>query len=70
MFDANGQTYAESFPLFNEALNSPASEVWKAALDALVTLSGPTAKALLETAEAELPIDRRAWVREALKQIS
>jgi HEAT repeat protein len=60
----------ESFPLFNEALYSPVSEVWKTALDALVTLGGPTAKALLEIAEAELPIKRRAWIREALKQIS
>jgi hypothetical protein len=60
----------ESFALFGEALHSSSSEVWKAALDALVSLGGSAATELLRTAEAKVPAERRGWIREALQQIT
>ena len=60
----------QSFPLLKEALHSPVPAIWKAALDALVTLGGSTAKSLLKTAETELQNERRSWIKEALQQIS
>ena len=61
---------AESLDLFNEALHSSSAEVWKKALDALVSLGGSAAAELLCTAEAEMPAERRDWIREALHQIT
>jgi hypothetical protein len=61
---------AESLDLFSEALHSSSAEVWKTALDALVSLGGSATTELLCTAEAEMPAERRNWIREALHQIT
>jgi hypothetical protein len=59
----------KSLVVFKSALHSSASEVWKAALDALVSLGGSAATELLRTAETEVPAERLSWIREALQQI-
>lgn len=55
------------------ALRDRASEVWKAALDGLVTIGGPASEAVLQSAlasagsgEYEVPVD---WLAEALDQV-
>jgi hypothetical protein len=60
----------KSLGLFSDALYDPAEEVWKTALDAIVTVGGSTARDLLQTAEAKIAAGRREWLREALEQIS
>jgi uncharacterized protein YgbK (DUF1537 family) len=57
------------------ALADPAPEVWKAALDGLVTLGGATAACVLETAKHRVLSGRQGetiqieWIDEALQQI-
>jgi HEAT repeat protein len=58
----------ESLALFSELLYDPAPEIWKAALDALVSIGGSTAADLLRKAEANVTAERCDWVREALQQ--
>ena len=63
----------EALALFERALRDSEAPVWKAALDALVSLPSPAAIAVLEQAcreapEARTPEDYGAWVAEALQQ--
>jgi HEAT repeat protein len=59
----------EAFGLFREALYSPSSAVWKAALDAIVSIGGSAAADLLRATEAKISKERRKWIIEALQQI-
>jgi HEAT repeat protein len=63
----------EALALFERALRDTEAPVWKAALDALVSLPTPASIALLEHARREAseprtPEDYGAWVAEALQQ--
>jgi HEAT repeat protein len=52
-----------------EALLDPAPEVWKQALDGLVTLASPEAlRALQSAAKCEQNKERRDWIEEAIEQ--
>ncbi len=53
-----------------DVLQDPAPEVWKQALDGLVTLASQEAKFVLQRAEAmEDDEERRAWFGEAIEQV-
>jgi hypothetical protein len=43
-------------------------KIWKAALDALVSIGGSTAADLLRKAESNVAAERCDWIREALQQ--
>jgi HEAT repeat protein len=59
----------ESLGLFRGALHSSSSAVWKAALDAIVSVDGPAAVEILRAIESSVSKDRRRWISEALRQI-
>ena len=65
----------ETVEFLSTALQDPAPEVWKAALDGLVILGGSAAVCTLETVRCELLSDRQGrtvqmeWIDEALQQI-
>jgi HEAT repeat protein len=54
-----------------EALGNPSPDVWKEALDGLVTLATPEAeRALTDAAGRESDAEKRAWIDEAIEQVS
>jgi hypothetical protein len=58
--------------LLGLALDDPHSEVWKEALDGLVTLASPESRGLLEAAKggrAQGDPERLAWIVEAIADI-
>jgi HEAT repeat protein len=60
----------ETVGFLARALDDPAPEVWKSALDGLVALGGPSAVQALERArERAQPGDKADWIEEALEQI-
>lgn len=59
----------ELLGLFQGALHSSSSTVWKAALDAIVSVGGPAAVEILRAIESSVSKDRRRWISEALHQI-
>jgi hypothetical protein len=59
----------ESLGLFQGALHSSLSAVWKAALDSIVSVGGPAAVEILRAIESSVSKDRRRWISEALHQI-
>jgi HEAT repeat protein len=60
----------ETVRFLAEALDDPAPEVWKSALDGLVALGGPSAIRVLESAKQKaFPRDRADWIDEALQQL-
>jgi HEAT repeat protein len=62
-----------SIPFLADALTDPDLETWKQALDGLVTLRSTEAKQALETAIDGLAgrdANRRAWIAEAIGQLS
>jgi HEAT repeat protein len=62
-----------SIELLGEALQDPAPEVWKQALDGLVTLASPQSMRILEAAQdtVRVPDDGfHAWVEEAIRDLS
>jgi hypothetical protein len=57
--------------LLASALDDPCADVWKQALDGLVTLSLPEVRPILEAAAtAAAEPERRAWIAEAITQLS
>jgi hypothetical protein len=52
-----------------DALKDPEPEVWKAALDGLVTLGTSDSAAALASAREIVDAERRAWIEEAIGQI-
>lgn len=59
-----------------EALNDPAPEVWKSALDGVVTTGGQRALSALESAKKRLhgvekeTEDKAVWIDEAIEQVT
>ncbi len=65
-----------SFDLLGEALQDPAPEVWREALDGLVTLASPESLQILESArdglavsDAEGSSDIRGWIDGAIEDV-
>jgi HEAT repeat protein len=53
-----------------DALRDPSPEVWKQALDGLVTLASPEAKRVLQVAATrDENKERRDWIAEAIEQV-
>jgi HEAT repeat protein len=65
----------ESVPFLSQALDDPDPEVWKKALDALVTVGGESARESLRQAaersraSGQEEADRAEWIQEALDQV-
>jgi len=60
----------ETVGFLAEALDDPAPEVWKSALDGLVTLAGQAAISILVSAKQRTQGGEKAdWIDEALEQI-
>jgi HEAT repeat protein len=62
-----------SFDFLGEALQDPSPEVWRQALDGLVTLATPESLRILEGARDSSPNgdeDFRAWVEGAIDDVS
>ena len=64
----------EALPFLRELLNERDAEMWKVALDGLVTLGGePTVRSgaleVLAAAREIAAVDRREWIDEAIEQI-
>jgi HEAT repeat protein len=65
----------ETLAFLGEALSDSNAEVWKSALDGLVTLASPTALGILQTAlSRQLPSRKQTeqfqkWVQEAITQV-
>ena len=55
--------------VFAGMLHDPEPEVWKAALDALVTVGGPSARFVLERELATCSPQQRPWIEEAIDKI-
>jgi hypothetical protein len=54
-----------------DVLQDPAPEVWKQALDGLVTLATPEARRVLQSvAVQDIDEERRDWIVEAIEQIT
>lgn len=64
------QRLPSSVAFLSEALEDPVPEVWKQALDGLVTVSTPEARTVLQQAAArQVDAKRRAWIVEAWEQL-
>jgi hypothetical protein len=61
---------AEAVPFLSEALHAPEGRLWKAALDGLVNLGGEAALRVLQEARRPANDERRAWLDEAIAQVS
>ena len=59
----------EAIPFFAACLQQTDTEVWKAALDGLVSLGGRGALDVLTAARDTAPPEKREWVSEAVDQI-
>src|SRR5215510_13211857 len=59
----------EGITFFETLLKSDDAEIWKAALDGLVTLGGEAALHALSTAGASAAPEKQTWLDEARKQI-
>ncbi len=59
----------QTIAFLQEALEDPVSEVWKEALDGLVTLGGETALNVVRQARARVHQDRSPWFDAAEQQI-
>lgn len=62
-----------SIELLGEALQDPAPEVWKQALDGLVTLASPESLRILEAARDRVGVsldDFQSWVEGAIEDVS
>ena len=64
----------EALPFLGELLNDRDAEMWKVALDGLVTLGGEPAARMgalevLAAAREIAPVDKREWIEEAIEQI-
>jgi HEAT repeat protein len=57
-------------PFLAGLLHDPDPEVWKTALDGLVTLGGAEAVRLLESFQQSADREKREWVSEAMEQIA
>jgi hypothetical protein len=60
---------SDTIPVLSELVVSGESEVWKAALDALVTIGGDDARRALEEASHLAGGERRPWIAEAIEQV-
>lgn len=60
---------AQSVPFFANLLQSSDSEMWKSALDGLVTLGGKIAVSALVNAHKSATGDKRDWIDEVIEQI-
>ena len=56
-------------PLFVRLLHDGHDDIWKTALDGLVTIGSNGVVRMLRDAERTLPPTRHAWIREAIEQI-
>jgi hypothetical protein len=64
-----------ALPTLAIAVNDPSSDVWKEALDGIVTLGGPQAVTILEEARAAIVAapekdERISWLDEAIRQVT
>ena len=55
--------------VFADMLHDPEPEVWNAALDALVTVGGPSARFVLERELATCSQELRPWIEKAINKI-
>lgn len=61
---------ADAVPFLAAQLQDTNPEIWKAALDGLVTVGGPTVVDALRAARAQSPPARMAWIDEAIEQVA
>src|SRR4051812_23732769 len=60
---------AEAIPFFAGCLQNADPDIWKAALDGLVSLGGRAALDLLIVARDTTTRDKREWIAEAVEQL-
>jgi HEAT repeat protein len=61
---------ASEIDFLAEVLRDPTPEVWKQALDGLVTLASPESMRVLRSAaDREDGAERRAWIEEAIEKV-
>lgn len=61
---------ADAIPFFDALLRNGHSEIWKAALDGLVTIGGRATLDVLARAREPATAERRKWIDESVGQIS
>jgi HEAT repeat protein len=61
---------SEAVPFLAGLLYDRDPEIWKAALDSLVTIGGPAVRDALAAAEMAATEERRAWIAEAIQQVT
>ena len=57
-------------PFLAGLLHDRDAEIWKAALDSLVTIGGQAVRDALAAAEMMATEERRAWITEAVQQVT
>jgi hypothetical protein len=60
---------SEGIPVLADLVRASDADVWKTALDALVTIGGDDSRTQMERARLVASIDRQPWIAEAIDQI-
>jgi HEAT repeat protein len=60
----------DAVPLLIACLTEKDSEIWKTALDGLVSTGGPEAENALRASRLSCRVDQREWIDEAITQIA